>query len=69
MHATHDGWLTIREAAEAMGLSPDSIRRRIKAGRLAAMKVKSENGPAWRIQPDGVGAPAPPTPAEGALST
>lgn len=52
--------VTISEAAERLGVSPDTIRRRLRAGELAAEKVKTAQGLAWRVElpPDAL--PAPP---------
>lgn len=55
---THpDRWLTIREAALALGMSDLSVRRRIKDGRLAH---RLENGKYYV----NLGLPAPAQPAE-----
>ena len=37
-------WLTIAEAAEALGVSKDTIRRRIKAGKIPAEKRPGPHG-------------------------
>lgn len=44
--------MTIKEAAEALGVSPDTIRRRIKLGQIRAEKVEGIYGPQWVIDPD-----------------
>jgi excisionase family DNA binding protein len=50
MHdAQHDGSLTIAEAASQLGISSDTVRRRIRRGELAAVQVHTPNGPAWRV--------------------
>ena len=45
--------LTIREASAALGLSPTSVRGRIKAGELAAQEVPTTQGHEWRVFLDG----------------
>ncbi len=37
-------YLTIKEAAEALGVSKDTIRRRVKAGKIPAEKRKGPHG-------------------------
>jgi excisionase family DNA binding protein len=44
-----DHSLSIEEAAESMGVSPATIRRRIKTGELAAFKRTTPHGFEWRI--------------------
>jgi excisionase family DNA binding protein len=41
--------LTIAEAAAHLGVSSDTVRRRIRRGDLSAMQVHTPNGPAWRV--------------------
>lgn len=36
--AMQDGWLTLAEAAAVLGVSPDTVRRRIRRGELVAMQ-------------------------------
>ena len=43
---------TIKEASEALGVSTDTIRRRIKEGKIKAHKVEGRNGPQWAIPED-----------------
>jgi len=43
------GWLTIAEAAAALGVSVDTVRRRVRRGELAAEQVQTERGPVWRL--------------------
>jgi hypothetical protein len=38
-------------ASEKLGLSPNTIRKRIRTGELRADKIVGPNGPEWRIQP------------------
>ena len=40
---------TIADAAQAVGVHPQTIRKRIKAGRLQAALVEGPNGPEYRI--------------------
>lgn len=42
---------TLKEAAERMGVSQNTIRNRIKARELHGYKVLGANGPEWRITP------------------
>lgn len=41
--------LTIAEAAAQLGVSSDTVRRRIRRGELPAQQVTTPNGPAWRV--------------------
>jgi len=41
--------LTIREASAALGISPTTVRRRIKAGALLAREVPTTQGYEWRV--------------------
>ncbi len=41
--------LSVREAAERLGVSKDTIRRRIKSGDLAAVQEATAQGFEWRI--------------------
>src|SRR4051812_9791595 len=60
MHASHagsamhdaqqNGWLTLAEAAAALGVSPDTVRRRIRRGELVA----THNARQLRVRLDGV---------------
>jgi len=52
--------VSIREAAERLGVSPDTIRRRLKTGELAGEKVKTAQGLAWRVELPPNAPPAPP---------
>lgn len=48
---TDDHLLTLSEAASALGISIEGVRRRIRAGHLGAVKL-GESGPApLRIRP------------------
>jgi hypothetical protein len=44
-----DHTLTIEEAAAALGLCITAVRRRIRAGQLAAVKVDGAHGPEYRV--------------------
>lgn len=46
----HANW-TLRETAERLGISQNTVRNRIKAGQLHGCKVTGSNGPEWRITP------------------
>ncbi len=41
--------LTIHEAATALGMSPSTVRRHIKEGRLHAMRRPTTQGYEWRV--------------------
>jgi transposase-like protein len=47
--ADPDGGLTIAEAARELGTSIHAVRWRIRAGELAAERVATRHGPAWRV--------------------
>jgi excisionase family DNA binding protein len=47
--AVQDQGVTIAEAAATLGISSDTVRRRIRRGDLRAMQVPTPNGPAWRV--------------------
>jgi len=40
----------IKEAAERLGVSPDTIRRRLKAGELTGEREKTPQGFVWRVE-------------------
>ena len=42
--------VSIREAADTLGVSIDTIRRRIGKGTLSAHKVPTQRGMTWRVQ-------------------
>jgi excisionase family DNA binding protein len=48
MHETAEG-LTLAEAAAQLGVSTDTVRRRIQRGDLSARQVDTKFGPAWRV--------------------
>ena len=70
-------WLTIAEAAAALGVSVDTVRRRLKRGELQAQQMLTERGPVWRVAIEGMhsvpstpgsnGHSTPSTPAEHAM--
>lgn len=41
--------LTIKQASKSLKVSPNTIRAQIKAGELAACKVKGKRGEEWRV--------------------
>ncbi|MBB5142517.1 helix-turn-helix domain-containing protein [Desulfovibrio intestinalis] len=46
------GWLTLRDVAEILLISPATVRRLIASGRLKASNVSSSTiRPLWRIHP------------------
>ncbi len=48
-----EGTLSVREAAERLGVSKDTIRRRIKSGDLAAVQEATAQGFEWRVTLNG----------------
>lgn len=44
-----DEWLTLKEAAETIGCSVVTLRRRIKRNTVQARQVDTPNGRAWRV--------------------
>ena len=51
-------WVPIREAAAALGVSADTIKRRIKAGDLPARKDPRPQGFVWLVQMESARVPA-----------
>src|SRR3712207_2953808 len=41
--------LTLADAAARLGVSTDTVRRRIKRGELSARQVPTKFGPAWEV--------------------
>ncbi len=46
--------LSVAEAAEQFGVSPKTIRRWIKGGRVKGVPMKTPQGYEWRVHPDHV---------------
>jgi hypothetical protein len=44
------GWVTVREASEVLGVSQDTIKRRLKNGELVGRREKIPNGFKWYVQ-------------------
>lgn len=44
--------MTIKEAAEALGVSVDTVRRRIRDNKVKAWKIEGTYGPQWVIDSD-----------------
>ncbi len=42
-------WYTIAEAAPILGVSVDTVRRRVKRGQLEARQVHTQHGPTWEV--------------------
>ncbi len=63
LHALHaradamvEGYtLTVEDVAAQLGKSPDTVRRYIRAGKLAALRVEGEHTNEYRIHPDDLG--------------
>src|SRR5689334_9369425 len=41
--------LSVEQAARRLGVTPLTIRRQIKAGKIAAERVRGKFGPEWRV--------------------
>jgi hypothetical protein len=50
-------WLPLAEAARRIGVSLDTLRRRMKRGEVRARKVPTRHGPAWQVRTDDLPAP------------
>jgi hypothetical protein len=50
MQSSPPQWVTIREAAAALGVSADTVRRRLKTGALVGEKRPTDAGLAWFVQ-------------------
>ena len=42
-------WYTIAEAAPLLGVSVDTVRRRVKRGQLESRQVRTQHGPTWEV--------------------
>lgn len=58
MDATAEG-LTLSEAAGQLGVSKDTVRRRVKRGELQGWQVETKFGPEWRVALDAASTPQP----------
>ncbi len=54
MAEPEDGSISVPEAAERLGVSERTIRRRIKDGAIRATSIDTAQGHAWRIDPASV---------------
>lgn len=45
-----DRWVPLREAADRLGVSTDTIRRRLKRGELVGEQRVTAHGPSWFVQ-------------------
>jgi len=43
------GWYTLAEAAPVLGVSVDTVRRRLKRGELEGRQVHTQHGPTWEV--------------------
>ncbi len=41
---------TVADAAAVLGITPESVRRRLRAGTLAGWQVDGPKGPVWRVR-------------------
>lgn len=46
----HERFYSIEEAAEELGVSPSTVRRRVKRGQLVAVQARIAQGYEWRIR-------------------
>ena len=58
-------WVSIREAAAALGVSQDTVRRRIRAAHLEARKA---NNGRWQVEMPDAAAASPPEPERDATA-
>jgi excisionase family DNA binding protein len=47
-------WYTLAEAAPVLGVSVDTVRRRLKRGELESRQVHTQHGPTWEVCLGGV---------------
>ena len=57
-------WVSLREAAAALGVSPDTVRRRIRAAHIEARKA----GGRWQVEMPDAAAASPPEPERDATA-
>jgi outer membrane murein-binding lipoprotein Lpp len=50
---------TVADAADALGITPESVRRRLRAGTLDGWQVDGPKGPEWRVTLPRAGTPVP----------
>lgn len=62
-----EGGLTVKEAADRLGVTTKTIRRQIEAKQLDAVQVKGKNGPQWLITPESLEKRASRSPVEAGL--
>jgi len=48
----HGAWLTLHAAADRLGISEKTARRRVKAGELEGRQVPTQHGPTWQVWVD-----------------
>jgi hypothetical protein len=48
----HGQWASLGQAAFYLGLSVDTLRRRVKSGALESRKVPTRHGPTWQVRLD-----------------
>lgn len=59
-NVTGKGRVTITEAATLLGVHPNTVRGRVKAGMYDAEKVATEHGLTWMVDPDSLVNATPP---------
>jgi outer membrane murein-binding lipoprotein Lpp len=50
---------TVATAADVLGITPESVRRRLRSGTLDGWQVDGPKGPEWRVVLPRAGAPLP----------
>src|SRR5215212_11708779 len=65
-------WVSLRDAAEALGVSTDTVRRRLKRGDLPGEQRSTPHGPSWFVllprETAAVAAPGDEPPVPGAVN-
>src|SRR3954454_2764180 len=49
-----ENWVALTDAGKLLGVSVDTIRRRLRQGQLESRKVPTRHGPAWQVKLRGV---------------
>jgi len=47
---TADGWLSLAEAAQQLGISVDAVRRRLRRGEYPRRQMRTRHGLIWQVQ-------------------
>src|SRR4051794_21073523 len=49
-----ENWVALTDAGKLLGVSVDTVRRRLRQGQLESRKVPTRHGPAWQVNLHGV---------------